>query len=438
MAAGTWTTQNKERAGVYINTVSEAKPIGAVGERGIASLPLFLSWGEPKKIITIEAGEDTFDTLGYGITTTQMLLVREALKRAKTLLVYRVNTGTKAAVTSGNLTATAKWGGVRGNNITIVIQTNIDDNAKFDVKTLVSGSVYDTQTVANIAGLVANDWVVWSGTGTLATTAGAPLVGGADGTTTNQDYVDYLAAVEILDFNTIGLPSTDNTLKSTFVAFAKRLRDDEGKKIQVVLENYPTADYEGVIGVKNGVILSDGTTLTAAQATAWTAGATAGAQINQSLTFTAYDDAVDVATRYTNAQIIAALQAGEFLFTANNGRAIVEKDINTYTSFVPAKNRAFSKNRVLRVLDGINNDFNRIFSEFYLGKVDNNPEGQNLLKAEIIKYLETLQNISAIQNFDSQTDVFVQQGTETDSVYIEVYVQPVDAIEKIYMKVVVR
>ncbi|MEF3309516.1 phage tail sheath family protein [Paenibacillus sp. GYB004] len=435
---GTWTTQNKVRPGTYINFVSEAKPIGAIGERGIVTIPLVLSWGEPKKVIAIEAGEDTFGSLGYSITDPKMLLVRETLKRAKTLLAYRVNVGTKATATAGNLTVTARWGGVRGNDITIVIQTNIDDNAKFDVKTLISGTVYDTQTVANIAGLVANDWVVWSGTGALATNAGVPLTSGADGTVTNQDYTDFLAAVEIFDFNTMALPVTDNTLKSAYVSFAKRLRDDEGKKIQVVVENYPAADYEGVISVKNGVILSDGTTLTAAQATAWTAGATAGAQMNQSLTFTAYDDAVDVGTRYTNSQIEAALQAGEFLFTANAGRALVETDINSFTGFVPAKNKTFSKNRVLRVLDGINNDFVRIFADFYIGKVDNNADGRNLLKNECVRYLETLQNINAIQNFDSETDITVVQGNETDSVYIELYIQPVDAIEKIYMKVVVR
>src|SRR5690606_11525649 len=148
--------------------------------------------------------------------------------------------------------------------------------------------------------------------------------GGDDGTVTNQDYSDYLEAVEVYDFNTLALPSDDPTLKSLFVSFCKRLRDDEGKKIQVVVENYPQADYEGVISVKNGVILSDGTELSPEQCTVWVAAATAGAQVNESLTYTAYDDAVDVKPRLTNSQIIQALQNGEFVFTANNNRAVVE------------------------------------------------------------------------------------------------------------------
>ncbi|MBO9610395.1 MAG: phage tail sheath family protein [Paenibacillaceae bacterium] len=438
MAGGTFTTQNKVRPGAYINFVSEAKSLGTVGERGIATMPLTLSWGEPKQVITIEAGEDTFAKLGYSLTESQMLLVREALKRAKTLLLYRLNTGTKAAATSGSLTLTAKWGGLRGNNIAVTIAANVDDAELFDVTTRVSGSVVDVQAVANIAGLTANAWVVFSGTGNLAAAASVPLTGGADGSTVAQDYADYLTAIEIHDFNTMALSSTDNTLKGTFVSFCNRLRNDEGKKIQVVVENYPTADYEGVISVKNGVVLADGTTLTAAQCVAWVAGATSGAPMNLSLTYSAYDGAVDVAPRYTNTQIETALQAGEFLFTQKDGQAVVEQDINSLTGFTPDKGKAFAKNRTLRVLDGINNDFVRIFSDFYVGKVNNNADGRNLLKNECINFLNTLQGINAIQNFDSQTDLVVSEGNDADSVYIETFVQPVDAIEKIYMKVTVK
>lgn len=438
MSAGTWTTQNKVRPGVYVNFKSEPRVAGTLGERGVVSLPLFLSWGEPKKIITLEAGEDSFAKLGYLIGDDRLLLVREALKRAKTLLLYRLNTGTKAAATVGNLTVTAKWGGVRGNDLSLLIQENVDDESKFDVTTFLAGSEVDKQTVSGIAGLADNQWLDFSGTGALAETAGVPLSGGGDGTITNQEYADYLSAVELFDFNTLALTVGDEDLKAAFTAFCRRLRDNEGKKIQVVLENYPQADYEGVISVKNGVVLSDGTVLTAAQATAWVAAATAGAQVDKSLTYQAYDGAVDAAPRYTNAQITGALQGGEFVFTASDSRAMVEQDINTLSTFAPEKGKQFSKNRVIRVLDGINNDFVRIFSEFYLGKVSNNDSGRNLLKAECVKYMETLQGMNAIQNFDGQTDLTVQAGNESDSVYIEAYVQPVDSIEKIYVKVQVR
>lgn len=438
MAGGTFTVQNKVRPGPYINFESEGQSLGTLGERGTASMQLTLPWGDPKKILTIEAGEDPFEKLGYDITAPELLLVKEVLKRAKTLLLYRLNTGVPATVTVGTLTATAKYGGIRGNDINIVIQTNIDDDTKFNVQTLVASRQVDFQTVADIAGLVDNTWVGFSGDGALTATAGAPLTGGADGVVINQDHTDYLAALELYEFNTLAYSGSDATLKSVYAAFVKRLREDEGRKIQGVLENYPTADYEGIISVKNGVILSDGTALTAAQAVAWVAGATAAAAVNESLTYSAYDDAVDANPRYTNSQTITALENSEFLFSLNNGRAIVEQDINTFKSFTPTKGKLFRKNRALRALDGLANDWKRIFETYYIGKVDNNADGRNLFRNECVKSAVTYQGIGAVQNFDSQNDISVIQGEESDAVFAEGRIQPVDAIEKVYMKVRVR
>jgi len=437
MAGGTFVTQNKVRPGAYFNFVSDST-LGTLGSRGIATFALKLSWGAAKEVLTINAGDDVRTLLGYNISDSQLLLVREALKRAGTLLLYRLNAGIKAAATVGNLTATAKYGGVRGNDLKVIVQMNIDDNSKFDVRTLLQTDEMDKQTVSTAADLVSNDWIDWSGSGSLTATAGSSLTGASDGTASNSDHTDYLTAVEVHDFQVIALPSNDATLKSVYVSFVNRLRDTEGHKIQLIVENYPTANYEGVISVKNGVVLSDGMVLDSVSATAWVAGATAAAQVNQSLTHQAYDDAIDVNPRYTNSQIEAALTNGEFLFTQNRGRALVEQDINTLTAFTATKGKLFCKNRILRVLDAINNDLREIFDDFYDGKIDNNADGRNLLKNEFVNYLNMLQSIGAIQNFDSQTDITAIQGDEADIVYIEVAVQPVDAVEKLYTKVKVR
>ncbi|ETT55188.1 phage tail sheath protein [Paenibacillus odorifer] len=438
MAGGTWTTQNKVRPGVYVNVETSGGALGTVGSRGITSLALTLPWGAAKVITPIIAGEDTFKTLGYDITAPELLLVREALKRARTVLLYKLNEGVKATVAVGTLVATARYGGTRGNSLKVVVQTNIDDSSKFDVKTLLDNAVVDTQLVANIAGLIPNDWIVWSGTGTLTANAGAPLIGGANGTVTNADHTAYLSALELYDFQTVALTSTDNALKAVYAAFVRRLRESEGKKVQAALENYPVADFEGVVSVKNGVVLSDGTILTAAQATAWVAGASAAAEMNESLTYSAYDDAVDVAPRYTSTQIEAALKAGEFVFTPSVNRAVIEQDINTFLSYTPKKGKQLQKNRVLRVLDGIANDLKRIFESFYIGKVSNNVDGRALFRKEAVIYLDNLQGIDAIQNFDAQTDITVLPGIDSDAIYVEANIQPVDSIEKVYMKVQVR
>lgn len=438
MAGGTWKTQNKARAGVYIVFETTEQTMGTLGERGVVSLPLSLPWGPSKQVITVEAGADTKDVLGYDVSDPELLPVREALKRASKVLLYRLNAGTAATATNTGLTVTAKHGGLRGNDIRIIVQNNIDDPAKFDVITLLAGAVMDTQIVAEIEELVENNWVKFSGTGAPDVTAGLNLTGGADGTATNGDHTDYLTKIEGYDFNTIGLLTTDATLKPVYTAAIKRMREQEGKKVQVVMADYAAADYEGVISVKNGVILSDGTVLDKVKAVAWVAGATAGAAADESLTYSAYDDAVDVDVRYTNSEIEAALRGGEFVFIHSYGRAVVEQDINTFRTFTPDKGRERSKNRVLRVLDSLANDTKRIFEQYYIGKVDNNADGRALFRKEIVTYIDTLVGIGAVQNFDAQTDVTVRQGDTADDVYVELHVKPVDAIEKIYMRVLVR
>lgn len=438
MAGGTYTSQNKVRPGVYINLVGEKQTVGSIGERGTVAAALTLNWGKSKSVIAIQAGDDLSGLLGYEVSAPELLLVREALKKARTLLLYRLNEGVKAAATIGGLTLTAKYGGVRGNDIKVAVKQNVDDVELFDVITYVADAEVDTQSVAAIAALSGNAYVDFGGTGVLTAAAGVPLAGGANGTVTNQDHIDYLTQIELQDFNTIALVSGDASLKAVYAAFARRLREEEGRKIQVVIANYPSADHEGVISVKNGVKLQDGTVIDAQKVTVWVAAATAGAAINQSLTYEAYEEAVDADVRYTNSQTVAALQAGELLFTVSGGRVIVEQDINTFTGYTLEKGKAFSKNRVIRVLDGIANDFKRIFETFYIGKVDNNADGRSLFRNECTKYLNSIQALGAIQNFDSQADLSVLAGTDSDSLVIDVHIQPVDSVEKVYMKVTVK
>ncbi len=436
MAGGTWTTPNKVRPGVYTQISSQEQPIGRVGERGIAALGLSLPWGEPQKMLTIKPGTNLVEVLGYDITAPQLLSVKETLKRAGTLLLYRLNSGVPAAGSVAGLKATALFGGERGNDIQIVVENAVDDPGKFVVSTLLSGKAVDKQLVASAAELQPNLYVTFTpDTGDLAATAGFALTGGANGTVTNQEHVDFLAALEVQDFQTVGLLSADPTLKSLYTAFVKRLREQEGKKVQAVMSDYPTADYEGIISVKNGVVLTDGTILDKVKAVAWVTGATAAAAVNESLTYAAYDEAVDTDVRLSHTEIEEALTKGEFLFSYSGGKAVVEQDINSFTSIEPAKARHFSKNRVVRVLDGIANDLKLIFEKSYIGKVDNNVDGRTLFWAECAAYFASLQNIGAIQNFDANEDIVVTPGTEGDVLFVDIKVQPVDAIEKVYMKV---
>ncbi|MDQ0195797.1 phage tail sheath family protein [Paenibacillus wynnii] len=437
MAGGTWTTQNKVRPGVYVNIASSKNVVGKMGDRGITALALALPWGQSGSIISLTPQDDVYKLLGYELTHSVLLPVREALKRAGILLLYRLNNGVKAAVTNNGLQVTALYGGVRGNDISIVIEKNIEDNTKFDVITLLEGVEADKQTVATAAGLISNYYIQFLANGSegLQVTAGMPLTGGANGTVTNLEHSQFLSALEVQDFQTVGLVSQDNSLKALYTSFVKRLRDTEGKKVQAVLADYATADHEGVISVKNGVVLSDGTIIDKNNAVAWVAGATAAAAVNESLTYQGYDDSIDADVRLSHTETTAALLNGELLFTYSAGKAVVEQDINTFTNFSPEKGLAFAKNRVLRVLDGVANDLKRIFESYYVGKVANNADGRGMFWSQCVTYLNDLQNLGAIENFNAQSDIVVVAGTDSDSIVLDVAVKPVDSVEKVYMKV---
>lgn len=438
MAGGMWTAQNKVRPGAYINFKSKKKEEVVLGERGIVTMPLVLPWGPEKQIVEVNAYDNLFDVIGIDINDSSALLIRESLKRSQKLLLYRVNTGTKASATHAALTIEAKYSGSKGNDIKIIIENNIDNNEKFNIITLIGTKEVDKQTsIGNIEELKENNFVTFSGTGALTATAGISLSNGVDGTTTNDDYSNYLSQTELYDWNTMGIPTKDSSIKAVAANFARRLRDQEGRKIQIVLENYSEADYEGVISVKNGVVLSDSTIITSDKAVAFVAGATAGANINQSNTYTQYDGAVDVDTRYTNSQIESALKGGEIVFTINNGKVAIEQDVNTLKSFTETKNNSFRKNRVLRALDGINQDIKLIWDTRYAGKGDNNTDGRNLFKKDVIKLLEAMQGINALQNVVAE-DVEILPGIDSDSVVAKISAQPVDSMEKLYMEVEVQ
>ncbi|MGO4374758.1 phage tail sheath N-terminal beta-sandwich domain-containing protein, partial [Paenibacillus sp. MCAF20] len=107
------------------------------------------------------------------------------------------------------------------------VQENVDDGDLFDVITYVSNVQADVQTVDGIASLVPNAFVVFGGTGALSATAGTALEGGANGSITNQQHIDFLSKIELLDFHTVALVSSDDSLKAAYAAFARRLREVE-------------------------------------------------------------------------------------------------------------------------------------------------------------------------------------------------------------------
>lgn len=441
MAGGTWISQNKKQPGVYINVKSNKKQAVSVGDRGVVAICEPLSWGPVGEIMKINAGDSFVSFIGYDEMSSKSLFLREIFMGSDRtdgpvkVLLYRPSaTGAeKAKATLSGLTATAKYIGIRGNDISIVVTVNPDNGQLYSVQTIVDGAIKDTQTVENIEALIANNWVEFSGTGSITASAGTSLTGGKDGEVAASSYSSFLEALELFTFNILIYDGSNPLIQAAYVSFVKRMRDNFGKKCQAVMAGIE-ADSDAVISVKNGVTLSDGTAITDMQAAWWVGGAEAGASYNQSLVYAQHPGAIDAFPRLTNTQMDEALSKGQLVFFEEFGGVKVVSDINTLTTYTADKGETFSLNQVIRTLDTIANDIYKNLSQNYIGKIQNNEDGKNLVKAWIVGYLNEIQANGGIRNFEAD-DVTISSGEKINAVEIGIGVQPVAAVEKIYITV---
>ncbi|MCJ7855092.1 phage tail sheath family protein [Lachnospiraceae bacterium NSJ-143] len=433
LGGGTYLTQNKVLPGTYINFISAARASASLSDRGYAAIALELDWGPDGEVFTVENGDFQTNSkvvFGYDYTSGKLKGLRDLFLNTKTLYCYRLNSGAKAS----NSYAEAKYSGIRGNDITVVIAANVDDETKFDVSTLLDGKKIDSQTVASASELAANDFVVFKPSAELKAVPGEPLTGGTNAeSVTGDSYQEFLNKIEAYSFNTLGCLSTEEAVKGLFASFTKRLRDEMGIKFQTVLYN-KAADYEGVINIKNAVT-DDGEK--ESSLVYWLTGASAGCAVNKSNTNRLYDGEFSVAADYKQSQLESALKSGEFVFHKVGEDIRVLDDINSFTSFTVDKNEDFQSNQVVRVLDQIGNDTAVLFNTKYLGKVQNNDSGRISFWGDIVTYNKQLQALGAIENF-SPEDVIVEKGSDKKSVSVTNTVTPVAAMSKLYMTVVVQ
>lgn len=447
MAGGTWTSQNKILPGAYINVQSQESVTVSVGDRGVVAIPKALSWGPSGEVMTILPGESLDQYIGYDITNANAMFLREMMKGSDVtsgtirIYLYRLP-GTGGAQASATIAegfvATALYNGVRGNDITIVVTADPDNEGSYDVNTVVDGYIVDSQSITALSQLVANDWVTFTGTAeTVTTTVGTPLTGGVDPTVTTADYANFLTAIEPYQFDILAYDGEEGTVITAFQQFITRMNERVGKKCQMVAAGSAAAlNTNYAIAVQNGVVLNDGTELSAQNAVWWVAGAEAGALYNQSLTYAQYPGAIAANPKLSDVQAAAAIQAGMLCFIDSFNVVKICSDIDTLTTVTPKKGAEFKKNRVMRVINQFCNDSYEYFSNYFIGKVDNNDDGRALFRAWLIGYLNEMQANNGIQNFAAE-DVEVLPGQAIDAVLVNVFIQPVDSIEKIYMTVTV-
>ena len=454
---GTWLAQNKILPGAYINFSSVSKASATLSDRGIAAAPFELDWGAPGVLRLIEQGEfqkESFELFGHGYTDDELLPLREIFLHATKVYCYRLDAS--GAVKASCDFATAKYVGTRGNDIRIVVEADADVSSGYIVKTMVGSKVIDEQKATAFSDLKDNDWVDFKagcilGTkpsdsgddSTVYVPAGTyPLTGGTNGTVNGEAHQNFLDAIESCSFNTLCCPvADDDTVKSLYVAFTKRVRDKLGSKFQLVGYDLSNPDYMGVINLKNSCNHPKIANVNKASLVYWLTGAEAACNINRSLTNTAYDGELEIVIKgvsETQAQLEDAMKSGMLAFHNSNGKIVILEDINSLVTLEENLGDIFQMNQTVRVCDQIANDIAVLFVTRYLGIVQNDATGRASLWNDIVYYLKELLRLRAIENLDTDK-VTVELGRNKKTVLVNINnLSVVNAMSQLYMAVVIE
>ena len=320
MAGGTFKlSQPKVRPGTYVNVKNGRQPTAASSTRGTAIIPLIgYDWGPRGEwiVVSVDSPDEHQAEFGrsiYDDTNSAMLMIQLMLICATTVYVYIPDGGTAASaditVGSGSMNVTAKYKGSLGNKIKIVSVANPVDG--FDVSVILDGSEVELfegiTTIGELAGK--SEYVDFSGTGNMAAFASASLEDGDDTVSGNSGLSDFLDKSEKIRFNCMCFPSTETSLQTALLTKIKYIRESIGWKCQAVAPNY-AADYEGIINLTNSFEYG-GKSLSTAEACAWLAGMTAGADYVTSLTYATVTNATAVVGEMNNEESIEAINAGK-------------------------------------------------------------------------------------------------------------------------------
>lgn len=251
-------------------------------------------------------------------------------------------------------------------------------------------------------------------------------------------YAAARAAFEARPFNVFvydGVVST--TEQDAGLAWAKANRD-EGKHYSIVFGcSVPADDQDPTVGDARSVRLADdyavnlingvtvgGVTYNSAQYAAYIAGLIAGTALNKSVTYAAIP-VDDVTRRARPTEIRASLAKGSLVLVHDGEKVKIERGIAT----------SKAKIRKVRAEQAIASDITKTGADSYIGKLDNNEDGQKALIAAIRKYLDDLALSNVLVKGSISVDLDPDRVSSGDRVFLVVGFVEVDSMEEIYLSI---
>lgn len=441
LGGGFWTVQNKRVSGTYVNFESNPKNTLIYADRGFAAIALPLDWNKESEIITITAGQfatKTEEILGYAWTDDAMRPFREIFMGANVLQVYNLNSGgVKATATIGTtspVTATAKYPGTAGNKLAVGIEKSIDDESTYIVKVYFDNFVMETKTVKSVAEFE-SEFVELSGTFSSDTVSlKTNLADGTTGTVQVSAHADFLKKAESKYFNAIAYAGTDNTIKSLYESFGKRMISTVGFYVQTILFD-KAADAFSITNLTSKALNTDNE----AAMIYWLLGQEAGVELGKSIDAIPYKGEYMPETVKDTTEAEKAIVEGKLVFTETDGEIKVLEDINSYVSFTKELNEDYALNEVVRIVFQRAKDMVVLFNKWYKSKERNSVEGRERLWDDFDHHASTvLQNELKVITDYTKKDTVVSKGQQPGGVVIEDNIIPVVTMKKLYLKIKIQ
>ena len=311
--------------------------------------------------------------------------------------------------------------------------------------TAVAGKFYTIETVSDGIDLVGNANAtpitrILEGGAKEVLVYAVPALG--EGTATEQ-YANLRDALSVQDFNVFVYPTViDATEQTATKAWVANCRE-EGKHFMYVAGGDEASDADitagnarsvilkdpYIVNLVTGVILADGTEVQSADYAAYIAGLIAGTPINKSITYAELPIA-DVTLRLKNSQVNTALTSGSLVIIKDGNKVRIEQGVTTDSN---ATERG--KIRTTRAEQAVATDIPATARDSYIGKVDNNPNGQASLIAAIKAYLELMETDNVLM--DPEVALDPRYKSEGDKVFIAVAYTEVDSMERIFLTITV-
>lgn len=441
--AGVFTSYNEIRPGVYFNVKGQKQSKNTLN-KGVVVIPFFShTWGPAGKFIEVSADspDDNRSLLGYSLQdgNPNMIMIRLALMCAEKVLVYICKEGIKASIEKDNITATAKYGGTRGNTLRYSIAANPESG--FDISIYLEDQLVEKVqklTTADELAAAGSKYIDFTGTGDLTADAGTTLLGGTDGTATNADITAFLDSLENAKFEVLSFPADSESgddLKAACKGKVQYLLEEIGKQVRAVVPDYK-ADMKEIVSVTNSYKTKDGADLTKAQACARVAGMQAQADYTKTLTQVVIEDAASIIGVKTHEEAKASINNGEFFFSySDDGEVVVEYDINSLTTFTDTTPEVFRKNKTVRVLQSQINDFKSIFKP---GKFSNNEDDWAVMEGLGLSKLKEYADSKVIEQPEDGDFTIVKAESTGERIVIGFSEKLIESAEKIYVNVTVR